>query len=110
MLRRWIAKGEDAVDPVVRSPLVRLLWAGLVASGTIMAMMAGYIFWEIKGDIDDLPQQIAVVATEVRSLNRTVTDGQASAAVAQERIRAHDERLRMVEDQLRALTGFRVRE
>lgn len=98
------------MDPVVKSPIVRLLWSVLVASGTVMAMMAGYIFWEIKRDIDDLPAQVAVVATEVRNLNRTVTDGQAAAAVSQERIRAHDERLRMVEDQLRALTGFRVRE
>lgn len=98
------------MDPVVRNPLVRFLWAVIVASGTVMAMMAGYIFWEIKRDIDGLPDQIAIVATEVRGLNRTVAEGQTAAAISQERIRAHDERLRLVEDQLRALTGFRARE
>lgn len=98
------------MEPMVKSPMVRFLWAILVGCGTIMAMMAGYIFWEIKKDIADLPQQVAVIATEVRNMNRTVAEGQTASAVAQERIRVHDERLRQVEEQLRAMTNFRIRE
>lgn len=110
MLRRWLKKGDDAVEPMVKSPMVRFLWAILVGCGTVMAMMAGYIFWEIKKDIADLPAQVAVIATEVRNMNRTVAEGQTASAVAQERLRAHEERLRQVEDQLRSTAGFRTRE
>lgn len=110
-LRRLLSGREDnPLDPVVRNPLVRFLWAIIVASGTVMAMMAGYIFWEIKRDIDDLPAQVAIVATEVRNLSRTVQDTATASAVQVERTRQHDERLRLVEEQLRTMTGFRGKE
>lgn len=110
-LRRLLSGREDnPLDPVVRNPLVRFLWAILVACGTVMAMMAGYIFWEIKRDIDDLPAQVAIVATEVRNLSRTVQDTATTSAVQAERTRQHEERLRQVEEQLRTVAGFRGRE